>query len=144
MKTLLALCLAVTPVAAFAGGENKPGAHFIENWDLNGDGQVTAAELAEKRGDVFFTFDSDEDGKLNAEEYGYFDEARKNDMEGQPEHAGGKMNKVQAGMQMAFNDVDGDGLVTREEFLGQVGAWLTSIDRNADGVITGEDFGPKA
>ena len=47
-------------------------------------------------------------------------------------------------MQMAFNDVDGDGLVTREEFLGQVGAWLTSIDRNADGVITAEDFGPKA
>ena len=54
------------------------------------------------------------------------------------------MNTVQAGMEMSFNDVDGDGVVTREEFLGQVDAWLASIDRNNDGVITAADFGPKA
>lgn len=144
MRDLLALCLALTPVAALAGGDGRPGAHFIENWDLNGDGQVTAAELAEKRGNVFYTFDGDEDGKLTAEEYAFFDDARKADMEGQSEHAGGRMNTVQAGMEMSFNDVDGDGVVTREEFLGQVDAWLASIDRNNDGVITAADFGPKA
>ena len=66
-----------------AAAEGAPGAHFIENWDRNNDGIVTLAELKEKRGDVFYTFDSDENGFLNAEEYGYFDDARQADMEGQ-------------------------------------------------------------
>ncbi len=143
MRNLLAILLACAPFAALAGERGVPGAHFVENWDLDGDGQVTAAEMTERRSDVFYSFDSDEDGVLTAAEYADFDAARKADMEGKAEHAGGRMNRVQAGMQMEFNDVDGDGVVTREEFLGQVDAWLASIDRNGDGVITTADFGPR-
>ena len=45
-----------------------PGSHFIENWDLDGDGQVTLAEAQERRGDVFYSFDADEDGYIDEEE----------------------------------------------------------------------------
>ena len=44
---------------------------------------------------------------------------------------------------MDFNDVDKDGKVSRDEFLGQVDVWFTAIDRNMDGIITTADFGPR-
>ncbi|SFL62012.1 hypothetical protein [Shimia aestuarii] len=49
-----------------------PGAHFVENWDLNGDGHVTLAEATERRADIFLTFDADENGVLDAEEHDLF------------------------------------------------------------------------
>ena len=143
MKTLLMLCLAVAPFSAFAEGNVKPGTRFVENWDQNADGKVTAEELREKRSNVFYTFDSDEDGKLSAEEYTYFNDARKADMEGNAEEGKGGMKRVQGGMKMDFNDVDKDGKVSRDEFLGQVDVWFTAIDRNMDAIITTADFGPR-
>lgn len=142
MKFTLVATLAFLPVATFAA-DGTPGSHFIESWDLNGDAVVTANELQERRGDVFYTFDSDEDGILTAEEYTYFDDARALDMEAQGGHAGGRMMRVGEGMTLAFNDLDADGEVSREEFLAQVDAWLAMIDQNGDGQITQADFGPK-
>ena len=55
----------------------------------------------------------------------------------------GGMKRVQGGMKMDFNDVDKDGKVSRDEFLGQVDVWFTAIDRNMDGIITTADFGPR-
>lgn len=144
MKYSIILCVALIPFTAAAEEHQQPGTHFIENWDLNDDGQVTAEELREKRSNVFYTFDSDENDKLTVEEYAYFDEARKVDMESNGNHGGVRLNKVQDGMLMTFNDVNADGVVSREEFLGQVDAWLASIDRTNDGLITTADFGPKA
>ena len=126
------------PVAAQNG---QPGAHFVENWDLDEDGQVTLAEVTERRGDVFLTFDADENGVLDAEEYALFDEARANDMEGQQGHGHGAMKNAETGMHLAFNDSDGDGLVTREEFLNHASGWMELMDRDGDGVITTTDFG---
>lgn len=147
MKTLAILCLVAMPTIALAE-DGTPGAHFIESWDLNADGTVTADELREKRGDVFFTFDSDENGFLDAEEYVYFDDARKVDMEQNAGHGygqgQGRMNRVADGMALEANDMDGDGAVSRDEFLGQVDAWLAMIDRDGDGVVTSRDFGPRA
>lgn len=42
----------------------------------------------------------------------------------------------------AFNDVDGDGRVSRDEFMARVPDWYAMMDRNADGTITTDDFGP--
>ncbi len=139
LTAILLTCLALPAIAlpAFA----QPGAHFVENWDLDEDGQVTLAEAIERRGDIFFSFDADENGTIDAEEYKMFDEARAADMEGQGGHGNGPMKNAEAGMHLAYNDVDGDGAVSREEFLGRAPDWFADMDRDGDGVITVADFG---
>lgn len=132
---------ALFPLAVAA--QDAPGAHFIENWDLNADRTVTLAELTQKRGDVFYTFDADENGYLDRDEYSYFDEARAADMEGQDAHTKGKMGRVQEGMLLNFNDSDGDGQVSETEFLSKAVDWLTIIDRDGSGDVTSADFGPR-
>ena len=60
-KTVLAF--AVLAMAAPVWAENhQPGAHFITNWDLDGDGAVSLEDITTRRGDVFLTFDADENG----------------------------------------------------------------------------------
>ncbi len=125
-----------------------PGAHFIENWDLDGNGQVTVEEARERRSDVFASFDANEDDFLDAEEYELFDEARALDQaENEPQGNGrgqGRGNRNPAnGMRLEVNDNDGDGKVSKSEFLGNADAWIEMIDRNGDGVVTRADFGPR-
>ncbi|MDA5093430.1 EF-hand domain-containing protein [Aliiroseovarius sp. KMU-50] len=149
----------LTALSAPVYAENQPGAHFIEMWDLNEDGQVTLDEARERRGDIFYMFDADEDGVLTAEEYVNFDEARTIDMQehgiGQGAGQGkcmGKGQGMRAGtapgehsaarsMERQNADLDGDGQVTRDEFLKGVDNWFPGQDRNGDGVITSSDFG---
>ena len=141
MKFTTFAIVALFPLSVAAQG--APGSHFIENWDLNADGTVTLAELEEKRGDVFYMFDADEDGMLNADEYASFDEVRAADMENQGDHAQGKMGRVQEGMQMTFNDANDDGQVSEAEFVAKAADWLVIIDRDESGDVTSADFGPR-
>jgi len=141
MKFTTFALAALFPLSVAAQG--APGSHFIENWDLNADGTVTLAELEEKRGDVFYMFDADEDGMLNADEYASFDEVRAADMENQGDHAQGKMGRVQEGMQITFNDANDDGQVSEAEFLAKAVDWLAIIDRDGSGNVTSADFGPR-
>ena len=89
------------------------------------------------------SFDAKQKLNVAGKEYSYFDNARKNDMENNAEHAGGKMGKVQEGMTLAFNDTDGDGAVSRDEFLSHATDWLALIDRDGSGDVTNADFGPR-
>jgi|LGOV01.1.fsa_nt_gb Ca2+-binding EF-hand superfamily protein len=147
MKTLitataLTALLATTAFASGNGGGN-PGAGFLDEWDTNGDGQVTVEDVASRRSDVFVSFDADDNGILDAEEYAFFDEARATSHDGEEEKGGhGGERKAAVGMTLPFNDVDGDGSVSMEEFIGQSAAWLALVDRNGDGVVTTNDFGP--
>lgn len=135
---LLAMLFAATTATAQQG---IPGGHFIENWDIDGDGQVTLAEATERRGDVFLSFDADDDGVLSPEEHDLFDEARAMDMAENGEGLGKGPNNPANGMLREVTDADGDGIVTREEFLGAVPDWFTAMDRNGDKVVTTDDFG---
>lgn len=138
--TLSAAALLLTATQTLAAG-GVPGGHFVENWDLNEDGKVTLEEATERRGDVFLTFDADDNGILNAEEYDLFDEARANDMkENGMGHGKGKGNPAN-GMLREFTDANKDGEVTRAEFMDSVPAWFARMDKNGDGGVTTDDFG---
>lgn len=137
------ITLAVVAIAVPVWAQDQqPGAHFIESWDIDEDGVVDLQDITTRRGDVFFTFDADENGTLDAEEYIAFDEARTNDMETNGGHGNGNgMRRASEGMTLAFNDVDGNGEVSQEEFLARSADWLTVLDRNGDGSVTTTDFG---
>ena len=139
VPTLVLVCACALPALA---QEFKPGAHFIENWDLDGDGQVTAAEATQKRSELFYMFDQDENGVLDAAEYTLFDETREADMQANAGGPGGQMQGVSQAMSRAFNDADADGSVTEAEFLSRVPEWFGMMDRNGDDLITDADFGP--
>ena len=131
-----ALCLTAGLAAA------APGDHFIMNWDLDGDGSVTRAEIETRRQDVFYAFDNDQNGALDAGEYVFFDQARANDMANEPGHGqGGGMQFADEGMSLAFNDADGDGVVSNDEFIAKAADWLILMDRDGSGDITSADFG---
>jgi hypothetical protein len=124
-----------------------PGGHFVTNWDTDGDGIVSLQEATTRRDDIFTTFDADEDGKLSAPEYDQFDAARANDQAQMQKGKGhgkghGKGMGEEDGMQRAFNDTDGDGLVARAEFMARVPDWFAMMDSNGDGGVTTDDFGP--
>lgn len=147
MKRSVNLAAMLACVVSAASAQGVPGEHFMLNWDLNADGAITMAELEERRDIVFNMFDNDQSGVLDAVEYGYFDETREADMannaghEGGGGHGQGGMGRVVNGLTQAYNDTDGDGIVSFEEFIGQTPAWFAMIDRNASGEITADDFG---
>ena len=141
--TVLATIAILTPFTASA--ENTPGSHFIENWDLDENGTVSLEEITERRGDIFFMFDQDENGSLDFEEYVLFDETRAADMEnnaaGDHRQGGGRM---QQGLTLGFNDINDDGEVSKAEFLERSVAWVTMVDRDGDSAITAADFGSRS
>ncbi len=145
MKTsvlAIAALMTLTAVPVVLAGD-RPGAHFIENWDLNSDGEVTADEARERRGNVFASFDANDDGYLDAEEYELFDEARAQDMaENEPAGMGRGARNPANGMRLEVNDNGRDGKVSQAEFLDNAPDWIAKIDRNGDGVVSLADFGP--
>ena len=138
MKRYLITALALTTTAALA--QTTPGDQFLLNWDLNQDGTATLDELREMRGNVFFSFDANEDGYLNAEEYVLFDEARANDVANYEAAQRAQMQKVADGMSLPVADLDSDGRVSEAEFLSGAETWFAALDQNGDGGITLDDF----
>ncbi len=141
MKTFL-ISTATVALLATSVAAGTPGSGFITNWDLDESGAVSLAEVSEKRIDVFHTFDENGDGVITAAEYVAFDEARAADQENENQGKGnGGHGKASVGMTIEFNDVDGNGEVTMEEFTTQSAAWFEILDRNGDGEVTSADFG---
>ncbi len=142
MKTLTLATVTAALFATSLAAQTAPGAGFITGWDLDENGSVSFAEIVERRADVFYTFDSNEDGVLTADEYVAFDEARAADQKKENAgNGGGGHGKAAQGMTLEFNDVDGNGEVSREEFAQQNEAWFAILDRNGDGEVTTADFG---
>ena len=140
MYKLSLTALALVMATAASAQQGQPGGHFVDNWDQDGDGAVTLAEATERRDMVFGTFDANEDGFLDAEEYDLFDEARANDMADNGGHGAG-MQRLGQGLMRDFNDTDGDGMVSKDEFLSLTGDWFAMIVTNGDVAVTTDDFG---
>lgn len=143
MKTLMTtgIALMFTTSLALASSHGNLGAHFLENWDLDEDGKVSLAEAIEKRGDVFYMFDQDENDVLDSTEYDLFDETRKADQEANGGGMGRGRNNPVNGMARQVTDANKDGQVSRAEFIDSVPAWYARMDKNGDGTVTVNDFG---
>lgn len=134
-----AVLISASPL--LAQGKGVPGAHFVENWDFNADGEVSQKEVAQKREDIFYMFDQDENGFLTTFEYDLFDETRRADMANNGGGVRGPMKAVDTAMDRAFNDLDGDGAVSKAEFSARSVDFFGMLDRTKDGKITTGDFG---
>ncbi len=101
------------------------GAAMIENFDSNGDGQLTQAEIDAVRADRFAEFDTDGNGELTLSEYEalWLDAMRER-----------MVDRFQS------LDDDGDAIVTTGEFVDPFAAVVSRMDRNDDGVLSLDDM----
>lgn len=135
---IITAALALSATATLA--QTTPGDQFLQNWDLDGNGTATLDELREMRSNVFLAFDTNEDGYLDGEEYVFFDMARENDVANYEAGQRTQMQQVADGMSLSVSDLDGDGRVSKTEFLNGAETWFADLDTNGDGGITLADF----
>jgi Ca2+-binding EF-hand superfamily protein len=103
--------------------------------DKNGDGKVTADEMAQARADMqarhvdrmFARLDADHDGKISRDEA----------MKGMDDRA--ELRRGRHGAMLAKLDKDGDGAISAAEFDAAGDARFYRMDRNGDGVITPDE-----
>ena len=102
------------------------GMAMLENFDTNGDGQVTQAEIDAARADRFAAFDTDGNGVLNFQEY-------------ETLWLGAMHERMVDRFQNLDND--GDSVVTAQEFVVPFASVVNRMDRNEDGVLSADDMG---
>lgn len=145
MKTVFLMTSTLTLIAGMVfAQQGNPGAHFIEQWDIDGDGQVTLAEAEEKREVIFEMFDQAGDGNLDADDWvGVVEHLAAEEAANGPGlgMGNGPGKFIHEAMTAAFNDTDSNGEVTKEEFVAATKALFPQIDQNGDGAITSADFG---
>lgn len=130
MKPLLHLGLIALPAPALAAGLMANLA--FGRLDANGDGMLDAAEMREARVQRFERLDADRDGLLT--------EAELTAPAGRLQQKAAAAETVLAD-RFEGMDGNGDGKVSREEFLAAASPALTAqIDGNGDGLISRSEF----
>jgi len=105
--------------------------------DADGDGIVTAAEYEAFALQRFERMDANKDGVIDAAEL----EAIKQRF-AQREGQGGPGGGGRMLAQLAAQDADKDGRITRDEALAASRAQFTAFDKDGDGKLTGDEFRP--
>jgi hypothetical protein len=120
-----ATLLAAGAVLAHGGWGGPGGMTLLDNFDANGDGRVTQAEIDEARRQRLASFDRDGNGELRLEEYqALWLDAMRRPM----------VRQFQA------NDADASGGITVEEFQARYADVVRDLDRNGDGELTRDDL----
>lgn len=117
------LALVTTPVLAEPGGRAKMGERILARFtaaDSNGDGAVTAEEMAAVRAARFAQMDADGNGSVTREE---FDAAAR------------KAEAERRAKAFTRRDANGDGVISAEEMASR-GDRMSRADADQDGVIT--------
>lgn len=68
-KMLAGVMVAILLSGPIHAQQGTPGAQMLDQWDTDGDGQVTLEEATTKRGEIFYMFDLDSDGSLSSEDW---------------------------------------------------------------------------
>ncbi len=152
----VALMLATS---ALAQGNDARGANFVASWDMSQTGTVTLEDMQIRRGDLFDMFDHDGNGYLEADELAQMAETvtaqgalrlerqAENRAERQSEGRRGQGQAttsageiIHQAMTLAFNDLDGDGRISRAEFIAATERLFEMLDRKGKGYIAPGDF----
>lgn len=139
-RLLLAAVAAATLVAPAIAADSVSLSHFLEQWDGNNDGVVTLAEIKQGREHRFYAFDTNADGYLDRDEYARFDKVRDAGISRFSPEEQTKIRQIADGLTLPRNDTDGDGRVSRAEFIDGSAAWMKAIDKDGDGQLTARDF----
>ena len=112
----LAFCLG-SAQAAETGPRGK-GAHFFDQMDSNGDGQISQSEFDESHAKRFARWDRDGNGEVTKDE-------------------------VQRRVSRRFERVDsnGDGIIEESEFQAHSQERFGRMDSDGDGQVSREEFG---
>lgn len=146
---VIAACLAQGLLLGAAAAQNAaPGAagQQMGAVDANADGAIDRAEMRAARGEAFDKLDANRDRKLShaemeaARDQVYAEWAQRNPNEA----AAGKRPTLDLDVFFKTNDKNGDGVVTREEFLAAGDERLARLDRNKDGRITRDEVTRRA
>ncbi|TCO73860.1 EF-hand domain-containing protein [Rhodovulum euryhalinum] len=140
-----ALVLALLATAAHAGSySGMPGSvfeeRFVAEWDRNGDGVITRAEIMRMPEAVFARFDRDGDGLLDPHETARFDAARQADLRNLGGRYRAEVARMAGGVTLRRNDIDGNGRISRAEFRLGGADWLALLDRDGNGAVSAVDF----
>ncbi|MBB1093273.1 EF-hand domain-containing protein [Rhodopseudomonas pseudopalustris] len=134
--------IVATVVSTAAAAQSASLEHFLEQWDGNGDAIVTGAEIRQGREQRFYAFDVDGNGYIDQQEYARFDKVREAGIARFSPEDQVNIRRVAKGLTREWNDADGDGRVSRAEFLDGGDTWLKALDKDGDGAVTLKDLGP--
>ena len=124
---VMALPVAVVSAMAMSGDRGEYMAKkMFERHDLNKDGKVTRAEMAEKQSNFFDMMDDDKDGVITKEE------AAKGPQ---------KFHEKMVAKKMMKFDTDSDGFVSEAEFTGHILKRFKEADKDQDGKLSAEELG---
>lgn len=122
--------------AAAAHAQPGPG---MRGPDADGDGVVTAAEYEASALQRFERMDANKDGVVDAAEIEAIKQ-RFAQREGQGGPGGGFGGRMLA--QLAAQDADKDGRITKDEALAAARAQFAAADKDGDGKLTGDELRP--
>lgn len=133
LAAMLALS-AVYPVSAQTTAGR--GDRAMSQWDADGDGKVTLDEARAQRGTVFDALDANGDDDLTATE---IEEAQQRLRERLP-NLPPRRREIDLASALSALDSDGNGKLTKAEYLDATPRWFERRDANGDGVLTASEF----
>lgn len=99
------------------------GDRMWERLDKNGDGRIALSEVDERHRARLAAADANGDGYITRDEWNAHREKRRAESKAR-----------------AFPDKDGDGVVSRAEFMAKAGERFDKLDADGDGVLTEEEM----
>lgn len=131
LTSALMLCGCMAAISSGARAQQmRDPTQMLERADIDGDGRITRGEFTEARARNFAQLDRNEDGFLD-----------KSDASGRRlgrARGGGGGERLQQAMD--FIDSDGDGRISRDEFVGGRAIMFDRADSNGDQTIDPEEM----